>query len=89
MDGNPGKRRLNAKEPKADIEIPDAPETLDDVARAEWDRITFELVKAGLLTKLDRAVLALYCQTWSIYVEAESKVRTRGRVFKSKSGHPF
>lgn len=89
MDGNPGKRRLNAKEPKANIEVPDCPETLNDLARAEWDRITVELVKAGMLTNLDRAALALYCQTWAIWIEAEERVKTKGRVFVSKSGHPL
>ena len=88
LNGNPGKRRLNANEPKAEITIPDCPEHLNEIARAEWNRITPELASAGLLTRLDRAAIALYCQTWAIWVEAEDKVRKRGRVIVTKSGYP-
>ncbi len=34
----------------------------------------------GLLTRVDRAVLALYCQTWSRWVEAEKHLESEGSV---------
>lgn len=89
MQGNPGKRPLNKNEPVVPVEIPECPDHLDDIAKAEWERIVPELAKAGLLTQLDRTALSLYCQTWAIWIDAETKVKKRGRVFTTKSGHPI
>lgn len=88
LAGNPGKRKLPTNQ-LATVEVPDCPEHLDKNARAEWDRITVELVKAGLLTRLDRTALALYCQTFSRWVEAETKVRTKGAVIRTANGYPI
>ena len=43
------------------------PESLSLEARAEWDRIAPELERLGLLTVLDRADFAVYCQAWADY----------------------
>lgn len=73
--GNPGKRSLAQlfDEFKPEIEIPDVPSWLWPEAKAEWDRIGPELVKYGLVSKVDRAALALYCQTWAEFVWAKKK----------------
>ena len=42
-------------------DMPDKPGFLSDVAGAEWDRVTAVLEKKGLLTELDRTILAQYC----------------------------
>jgi P27 family predicted phage terminase small subunit len=46
------------------VEAPDAPSHLSREARKEWDRIVPELTALGLLARIDRAALALYCQAW-------------------------
>ena len=43
---------------------------LSKKAQAEWRRIVPELQRAGILTRLDRTTLALYCQAYSDYVES-------------------
>lgn len=90
MNGNPGKRPLPKNEPKPAAEIPDCPAHLDAAARNEWDRITVELGKTGLITRLDMAALAAYCQTYSIWVDAETKLKRtgKGRVILAPSGYP-
>lgn len=63
LEGNPGKRSLNLADginPR--VEIPSAPKHLGQEARKEWKRITPLLEELGLISGLDRAALALYCQ---------------------------
>jgi phage terminase small subunit len=58
LTGNPGKRPLNAAEPRPEPKIPDCPSELGPVARREWDRLAAELGSLRILTALDRAILA-------------------------------
>jgi P27 family predicted phage terminase small subunit len=58
-------------------------------AKAEWKRISQELLAIGLLTKVDRAALAAYCQAWARWCEAERNVQKYGHVVKSPSGYPI
>lgn len=89
LAGNPGRRPLNADEPQPRAGVPDCPSHLDKEAKAEWERISVELELAGLLTQVDRAALAGYCQTWSRWVEASKKIKKFGTVVKSPSGYPM
>lgn len=92
LQGNPGKRPLNKTEPKPPSGIPQCPSHLNEEARREWRRISRELLSAGLLTRVDRAALAAYCQTWSRWVEAEqqlSKLGENALVVKARSGYPM
>jgi P27 family predicted phage terminase small subunit len=83
LDGNPGKRPLNDREPQPPEGVPDRPDWLDQEAQAEWDRVTAELQLSGLLTLVDRAALAAYCTAWSRWVEAEAMVKKFGMIVKS------
>lgn len=53
--------------PQRETSIPDCPDYLDSTAREEWNRITEEMLSVGLLNKVDRASLELYCETYSRY----------------------
>ncbi|RFZ47547.1 Phage terminase, small subunit [Mycobacterium marinum] len=73
--------------PKFDRATPDAPDWLDDEARAEWDRVTPGLERLDLLKPEDRGVLSAYCESWSTYVTAVKQVRAEGiTVVTPKSG---
>jgi P27 family predicted phage terminase small subunit len=88
LAGNPGKRALNALEPKP-TGVPTCPRHLDKEAKVEWRRISGELLTLGLLTLIDRAALAGYCSAWSRWVAAELNIQKFGTVIKSpKSGYP-
>lgn len=70
--GNPGKRRLNDAEPVPISARPEPPEHLNDDAKQEWVRVSEELYNLGLLSNIDRASLAAYCQCYSRWVQAEN-----------------
>ena len=89
LAGNPGKRALNKNEPKPSG-VPTCPDHLDVIAKAEWERVSGELVVLGLLTTIDRAALAAYCAAYSRWINAEEQVQRFGAVIKSpKSGFPI
>jgi P27 family predicted phage terminase small subunit len=54
----------------------------------EWRRIAPLLAETGLLTAIDRAALAGYCQAYGRWVEAERALETHGTLVRSASGFP-
>ena len=73
LEGNPGKRALNlADGVNPRVEIPSCPKHLGIEARKEWKRITPVLEELGLVSNLDRAALALYCQSVGRLTELET-----------------
>jgi P27 family predicted phage terminase small subunit len=82
LRGNPSKKPLSALlgEFKPEVEIPDAPAFLWPGAKEEWDRITPELEYYGLVSQLDRGLLAMLCQEWARYVWAEEKIATLNKA---------
>lgn len=89
LEGNPGKRALNHKEPKPEIDIPECPPHLKRVAREEWKRITRELIKLKIITRVDRASLVAYCQAWEDYVNACKELEQEGAVIISDKGGAY
>ena len=71
VKGNPGKRAMNKKEAKVELAQPTPPSFLNDDAKVEWGRVVDTLYKTGLMTELDRAVLAAYCQAYGQWAQAE------------------
>jgi len=84
IEGNPGKRAINRNEPKPRPIRPSCPRWLLSEAKAEWRRIAPELERMGLLTIVDRAALAAYCQAWARMVDAEAKIEQYGSILKAK-----
>jgi P27 family predicted phage terminase small subunit len=85
LRGNPGKRAL----PRQDVQpapLGHPPEELRGRALDEWKRITPELRRLGLLSKLDRAALAAYCQAWADLAWAMDTLAREGRVIENPSG---
>lgn len=80
LTGNPGKRAINRNEPQPRGATPRCPPHLDAGAKAEWRRVSADLKSMGLLTAVDRAALAAYCQAWSRWAAAELKLREFGAV---------
>jgi len=89
LRGNAGKRALPQGEPKPAPARPECPPQLQGEARQEWERVADELEPLGLLAKVDRAALALYCDAWGRWVEATEALRQYGLVIKSPSGYPM
>jgi P27 family predicted phage terminase small subunit len=71
ITGNPGGRKLNRAEPRPGPLLPDAPAELSKDGLTEWKRVARRLLAAGMLTAIDRGVLAAYCQAYGRWVLAE------------------
>jgi phage terminase small subunit len=54
------------------------PSWLDKEAKKEWKRIVNDLKELNLLTNIDVAVLALYCDAYSKYVQATENINAQG-----------
>lgn len=87
MRGNPGKRPLNDAEPRPDATMPQAPRWLSYAGRKEWQRVARRLHAAGVLTYVDRGVLAVYCQAYGRLVEAEAELKTAGMIIETTNGN--
>lgn len=77
LRGNPGKRKPSNRV-KAPPSTPKPPTWLDREASAEWRRVVPELDRIGVLSTVDRAVLATYCSAWSKFVTAERALQRDG-----------
>src|SRR5579863_218626 len=96
LRGNPGKRRLNAAEPRP--EVPAKPLRLprhlrellsDDVARAEWRRVAALLQKTRVLAAEDMVCLAIYCLNVSRLAKAEVEIKRDGPVAVGAQGGAY
>ncbi|MFZ3585212.1 phage terminase small subunit P27 family [Loktanella sp. DJP18] len=87
IEGNPGKRPLNGREPRPPTSLPTCPSHLSAAAKAEWKRLARMLNEIGLLTQIDRGVLAAYCQAYGRWVEAEKKLAVTPPILKTPAGY--
>jgi P27 family predicted phage terminase small subunit len=86
ITGNPGKRPLNAQEPKPAIGVLTCPAHLNPSAKAEWKRLARQMHALGMISELDRAALAAYCQAYGRWAEAERKLKETPMLLKLPSG---
>ena len=86
VQGNPGKRRINHREPVPIRDQPSPPPELSDDAKVEWGRICDELWRLHLLTVLDRGALAIVCQCFGDWIEAERMKRKMAAAAPATGG---
>jgi P27 family predicted phage terminase small subunit len=86
LEGNPGKRRLPEHEPDPPASLPDPPGHLDYRALEEWNRVAPGLCALGLLSDMDRATLAAYCVSYSIWARATQKMKTERLTKETEKG---
>ncbi len=85
LAGNPGKRPINPDEPQpASSARP--PDFLGNTARAEWDRISREMELLGMITGIDQAILAAYCQAYGRWADAENRLDTIDKTLYRTAG---
>lgn len=58
--------------------VPAAPSWLDREAKSEWKRVAGRLDRAGMLSSVDRGLLAAWCETWSTFHAATKALRGKG-----------
>lgn len=71
LEGNPGKHPLNTSEPKPNKKAPACPKWLEPEAKKEWRRLAKQMEAIGILTEVDMAAFAGYCQAYARWKEAE------------------
>ena len=87
LEGNPGKRKLNTNEPKPKKKAPRCPAWLEDEAKKEWKRMSKVLESMGLLTEMDMAAFAGYCQAYARWKEAEEFISQHGSMVRTPNGY--
>jgi P27 family predicted phage terminase small subunit len=78
LSGNPGHRPIQ-NEPAPATDIPKMPTFLNDEAKTEWQRICPLLEELGIVSQIDRAALAAYCQAYARWKEFEALVDAADR----------
>lgn len=81
-------RPPRSNEPKPPTNIPPCPKHLDKEARQEWKRMAAELEPLGILTNLDKAVFANYCDAYSQWAQASRTLQKSGLLIKGPLGNP-
>lgn len=87
LEGNPGKRQLNQNEPQPKKKAPKCPVWLEAEAKKEWKRTARQLEELGILTEVDMAAFAGYCQAFARWKEAEEFISKHGTIVKTPSGY--
>ena len=87
LEGNPGKRPLNSNEPKPVKKAPACPKWLEPEAKKEWRRLVKQMETLGILTQVDMAAFAGYCQAYARWKEAEEFITQHGSIVKTPSGY--
>ena len=80
--GKPGRRGGEGAE-----SLPTCPAHLNPSAKAEWKRLASELQRLRILSQLDRAALAAYCQAYGRWVEAERQLKETPTLIRLPSGY--
>lgn len=96
LRGNPGRRPLNAREPKhatidptlpPELEVREAEAPWLPLARGEWTRIV-ETLGHGHVTTVDRGTLIAFCLKYAQWITYERAAGAEAAIIKAPSGYP-
>ena len=91
--GNPGKRKINTKEPKPMNVAPRQPAEMNADEKKVWKYITEELGHMGILASSDQGVIAAYCHWAALSIKAKRLLNKLGEsgkdpeIITTKSGN--
>lgn len=82
LRGNASKKSRGSliDELRPEVELPNCPAVLWPAAKAEWRRLAPELLRYGLVSKLDRGALAMCCQQYAQWKWAEEKIAAANKA---------
>lgn len=86
LTGNPGRRPINAREPKPPSGAPAMPE-LDDEGQRIWSQLAEQLQQMGVLTVADGAALELLSDAISEWRAARKIIRESGATYTAFTEH--
>ncbi len=78
--GNPGKRPLNEQEPRYDPKLLKPPAFLSREAKAHWRCLAQLLYAQGILTEVDVGTLAVCCQAYGRWLQAEKALAALAKM---------
>ena len=81
LRGNPGKRRIDGREPQPKLEAPTCPQWLSAKAKRVWRDLVPVLKGMRILTRVDRDALTVYCQTYARWRGAEEFIDQHGEIY--------
>ena len=81
VTGNPGKRKLNDKEPTPIREIPSPPAHLTDWGKVAWGKLTVLLDGMGVLTVADVLALERLCDIYADILQLRLTIADEGRTY--------
>lgn len=89
LQGNPGRRPLNRREPKPPPGLPPCPKSLKGIARVAWGEIGSQLALMRVMTTGDGSALELLCRAYAEYRAAADLVARQGATYRSRTltGH--
>ena len=82
LRGNPGRRPLPAGEPQPRVRLPRPPDELSDRAKREWRVTGRELRALGLMSGIDVAQFAAYCQSYARWLEVTALLKSSPVLLK-------
>ncbi|MCS6715228.1 P27 family phage terminase small subunit [Proteus terrae] len=85
VTGNPGKRKLNDKDPQSKREIPSPPEHLTDWGKIAWAKLTLLLDGMGVLTVADTLALERLCDIYADILQLRDTIAIEGRTYTTKT----
>ena len=85
LQGNPGKRDLNKREPQPEcVENPPPPAHMLALAKEKWRELAPQLSRLRLLTKVDLDLLENYCDAYAKKRAADEFLKKHGVSYGKK-----
>jgi len=80
LQGNPGGKSLNEREPELPVAKCTCPRHLKGHARKEWKRLVGDLVEYGVLSEGDLRTFEAYCEAYRQWRDAMDAIDKHGLV---------
>lgn len=89
LEGNRGHRPLNLDQLfRPEVGAPDIPRYLSLEARKAWRRLSEELLRYNLLSRVDRDAFAMLCQTIGRLELIERSLEARAKLLRAEGNDP-
>lgn len=89
LEGNRGHRPLNLDQLfRPEVGVPDAPRWLSKEAKKAWRRLSDELTRYNLLSRVDREAFAMLCQTIGRLELVERSIAAREQLLLREKRDP-
>lgn len=78
--------RIRKDEPKPKFDKLEPPKELSGAALEQWHEIIGHLQDSKIISNIDIHALAMYCEVYARWVNANNEIRARGVVVKNSEG---